>query len=89
MLNLIRVEFFKLRKRWMPYVLLLVLLASILIPIIVSYINYQSEVDQFQMIDWKEALVLPNAMQNIFNSVPGLGSILLAILAASIVGTEY
>jgi len=89
MLDLIRVEFFKLSKRWMPYVLVLVLLASILIPIIVSYINYQSEVDGFQIIDWKEALVLPNAMQNIFNSIPGLGIILVAILAASTVGTEY
>jgi ABC-2 type transport system permease protein len=89
MLNLIKAELFKLRKRWMPYVLLLVLLASILIPIIVTYINYQSSMDDFQIVEWKEALVLPNAMQNVFNSVPGLGSILLAILAASTIGTEY
>ena len=89
MLNLIRVEFFKLRKRWMPYVLLLVLVASILIPIVVSYINYQTNINEFQTMDWREALVLPNAMQNIFNSVPGLGIILVAILAASTVGTEY
>jgi ABC-type transport system involved in multi-copper enzyme maturation permease subunit len=89
MLNLIRVEFFKLRKRWMPYVLLLVLLASILIPIVVSYINYQSDVDGFQIAEWKEMIVLPDAMQNVFNSIPGLGIILVAIMAASTIGNEY
>ena len=89
MLNLIGVEILKLRKRWMPYVLLVVLLVSILIPIIVSYINYQSHVDKLQIMDWKEALVLPNAMQNIFSSIPGLGIILVAILAASTIGAEY
>jgi len=89
MLNLIRVEFFKLRKRWMPYVLLLVLLASILIPLVVSYINYQSEVSEYPDLMWKETLVLPTAMEGVFNSVPGLGMILVAILAASAVGTEY
>ena len=89
MLNLIRVEFFKLRKRWMPYVLLLVLLASILIPLVVSYLNYQSEVSGFQAPMWKETLVLPNAMEGIFNSIPALGIILVVILAASVVGNEY
>jgi len=89
MLSLMRVEFFKLRKRWMPYVLLLVLLASILIPLVFTYINYQSEVSEFQTPMWKEALVLPTAMEGVFNSVPGLGMILVAILAASAVGTEY
>lgn len=135
MLNLIRVEFFKLRKRWMPYVLLLVLLASILIPLVVTYINYQSAVNKYpdlnmngisenpdtivtvnpdgsivvietnpgqlsdearekwqieqQIPGWKETLVLPAAMEGVFNSVPGLGMILVAILAASVVGNEY
>ena len=89
MLNLIRVEFFKLRKRWMPYVLLLVLLASILIPLVVTYINYQSAVSEYPDLMWKEVLVLPTAMEGVFNSVPGLGMILVAILAASVVGNEY
>ena len=89
MFSLMRVEFFKLRKRWMPYVLLLVLLASMLIPLVVSYINYQSEVNEFETPMWKEILVLPTAMEGVFNSVPGLGIILVAILAASTVGTEY
>ena len=89
MLNLIRVEFFKIRKRWMPYVLLLVLVASILIPLVFTYINYQSEVSEFQTPMWKETLVLPTAMEGVFNSVPGLGMILVAILAASVVGNEY
>jgi ABC-type transport system involved in multi-copper enzyme maturation permease subunit len=89
MLNLIRVEFFKLRKRWMPYVLLLVLLASILIPLMITYINYQSTVSEYPNLMLKEVLVLPTAMEGVFNSVPGLGMILVAILAASVVGNEY
>lgn len=89
MLNLIRVEFFKLRKRWMPYVLLLVLLASILIPLMITYINYQSTVSEYPDLMLKEVLVLPTAMEGVFNSVPGLGMILVAILAASVVGNEY
>jgi ABC-type transport system involved in multi-copper enzyme maturation permease subunit len=73
----------------MPYVLLLVLLASILIPIVVSYINYQNDVGGFQIVEWKEMIVLPDAMQNVFNSIPGLGIILVAIMAASTIGNEY
>jgi len=135
MLKLIRAEVFKIRKRWMPYVLILVLLASILIPLVVTYINYQSTINKYpdvstngisqnpdvivtlnpdgsttiieinpgqlsnedrekwlieqQIPRWKETLVLPTAMEGVFNSVPGLGMILVAILAASVVGTEY
>ena len=133
MLKLIGVEFFKLRKRWMPYILLLVLLATILLPIVVNYINYNSAVTKYpdlkdiaaqqdgypgssiitiapgsdnlytepsdedrekqqlayQIDGWKQTLVLPDAMNNIFSSVPGLGMFLVAFLAASVVGTEY
>ena len=73
----------------MPYVLLLVLLASILIPLMVTYINYRNEVSEYPDLMWKEVLVLPAAMEGIFNSVPALGMILVAILAASVVGNEY
>ena len=133
MLKLIGAEFFKLKKRWMPYILLLVLLAITLLPIVVNYFNYNSAVTKYpdledvivqqngnsgttvitatpnpdnpytgpseedwekqhlarQAAGWKETLVLPNAMNNIFNSVPGLGMFLVAFLTASVVGTEY
>ena len=132
MLKLIGVEFFKLKKRWMPYVLLLVLLATVLIPIVVNYINYNNAVTKYpelkdvtmeqststgvsvvvthepgetytppsdedrekqrlvyQVANWRQTLVLPNSMNGIFNSVPGLGMFLVVFLTASVVGTEY
>jgi len=42
MRKLIGVEFFKLCKRWMPYVLLLALLAITLLPIVLDYTDYQN-----------------------------------------------
>ncbi len=42
MLKLIGAEFFKLRKRWMPYVLLLALLAITMLPVVLDYSDYQS-----------------------------------------------
>jgi len=80
MLRLIGIEMFKLRKRWMPYVMLLLLLATVLIPLLVKYISEDTHA---------ETLALQDAMTIIFNSVPMLGIILVVVLAASIIGTEY
>ena len=80
MLRLIGTEMFKLRKRWMPYVMLLLLLATIFIPLLVRYISEDTHA---------ETLVLEDAMISIFNSVPMLGIILVVVLAASMIGTEY
>lgn len=51
MFKLINTEFFKLRKRWMPYVLLMVMLVFILLPIALNYINYNDTVAQHPDID--------------------------------------
>ena len=80
MLRLIGAEMFKLRKRWMPYVLLLLLLTIILIPLFVNSIIADINAG---------SLVLSDAMRNIFNSVHGLGIFLVIILTASVIGTEY
>ena len=58
MLRLIGAEMFKLRKRWMPYVLLLLLLTIILIPLFVNSIIADINAG---------SLVLSDAMRNIFN----------------------
>ncbi len=132
MLRLIGVEFFKLKRRWLPYILLLVLLAFMVITILGAYFSYQSWMDQSpdtypntQIIDgpvtqgeepditiiapgpgapgeriegpgmvspigmWKESLVLPTSLEGVFRSIQGLGTFLVIILAASVVGTEY
>ena len=126
MFRLIGVEFFKLRKRWLPYALLLVLLAIMVSQVIVGYFVYQSSLDQFPYNQtdnardiepaittvtivrgtetiisvpspgkppmdspWKDRLVLPTAMEGVFNTTQGLGLFLVVVLAASVVGTEY
>ncbi len=127
MLRLIGVEFFKLKRRWLPYILLIVLLASVGLAIMGAYFSYQSWEDHpdTQIINgpditiiapgpggpgeepditiiapgggipttmiemWKEQLVLPTSMEGVFRSIQGLGTFLVIILAASVVGTEY
>ncbi len=126
--RLIGAEFFKLKKRWMPYVLLLVLLVFTLLPMLISYFSYQNweamssknfpdggittappesgggldiiiingpgatggEQPNVVMDNpYKESLVLPTSMDNIFASISGLGPFLIVVLAASLLGTEY
>jgi len=80
MLRLIGIEMFKLRKRWMPYVMLLLLLATILLPLLVRYLSEDTQADM---------LVMEDAMINIFTSIPMLGIFLVIILTASMIGAEY
>jgi ABC-2 type transport system permease protein len=127
MFNLLKAELFKLRKRWMPYVLLLVLLSTVLLPVVINYINYNdilsnnpelanieitvnpdgsttiSGLPPFepdsrfdttymyaqQLVRLKKSLVLPGAMESVFDSIPNLGMFLVIVLAASIIGNEY
>ena len=125
MLKLIGVELFKLRKRRMPYVLLLVLLAIVLIPVVVNYANYSSTLAKYPDIEsyitensggsmtiipppgglpteerekmlmasmlsqWKKTLVLPGAMESVFGSMSMFGMLLVVVLSASVVGSEY
>jgi ABC-type transport system involved in multi-copper enzyme maturation permease subunit len=115
MIRLMRIEFFKLRKRWMPYALLIILVAMVALPKFISYTNYNNFSSQsnppvvtvtgpdgstqgvivnpgMQNIadNIKQDLVLPQAMGSIFSMlIGGLGALLLVILGASIVGTEY
>ena len=80
MFRMIGIEMFKLKKRWMPYIMLLLLLVTIFIPLLERYLSGDTRA---------ETLVLQDAMTSAFTAVPGLGIILVAILAASMIGTEY
>ncbi len=80
MFRMIGIEMFKLKKRRMPYVMLLLLLAIIVIPLLERYLSGETPA---------ETLVLQDAMTSTFTAVPGLGIILVAILAASMTGAEY
>ena len=80
MFRLIGIEMFKLRKRWMPYIMLLLLLVTVFIPLLERYSSGDAPA---------ETLVLKAAMTSTFTAVPGLGIILVVILAASMIGAEY
>ena len=80
MFRMIGIEMFKLRKRWMPYIMLLLLLATIFMPLLERYLSGDAPA---------KTLVLREAMTSTFTAVPGLGIILVAILAASMIGAEY
>ena len=61
MLRLIGVEFFKLRRRWLPYILLIVLLASVVLAIMGVYSSYQRWEDQgqdIQIIDASDVTII-------------------------------
>jgi ABC-2 type transport system permease protein len=121
MMRLIGVEFFKLRKRWLPFALLLVLLFMLLFPKLISYASYRSISSSSQnppvhtitqkledgsqtttvitvpnggmegiADSMKEGLVMPGAMDGVFGLLMGaLGAIMVIILGASVVGSEY
>jgi ABC-2 type transport system permease protein len=124
MLKLINVEFYKLARRSLPYILLAVLILLLVITKASAYSGYSSFMsrnpgaeippgatsitittastttsgDQGVTIingtiidgsDWKNNLVLPWAMDSVLGIFSGLGVILVIILAAQVVGSEY
>jgi ABC-2 type transport system permease protein len=130
MLRLIGVELFKLKKRWMTYILLIVLFALSIIPIISNYSSYNSVLEEYPGIEnlqiietddggqriavindeleyysdlsdyhlsfmiphaatLKESFSLPGSIEGIFNMIAGLGPLLVIILTASAIGSEY
>ncbi|MCJ7768987.1 MAG: ABC transporter permease [Dehalococcoidales bacterium] len=121
MLRLIGVELFKLKKRWLLYMLLIALLAFSIIPIIADYSSYNTilknnpgieDIDiteipsggdgvifgemptplqrtAIRAASLKESFTLPGSIEGVFSTIAGLGPILVIILAASAIGSEY
>ena len=126
MFKLINVEFYKLMRRWLPYVLLSLLILIIVLTKIgpySSYVNFKSRNPDVQIqpgattitatntpigtitfpgstgqpfpggiqIGFFDVgpLVLPGAMDGVLGAIMGFGAILVIILAAQVVGTEY
>ncbi len=99
--RLMRVEWFKLRKRWMPWILLAIMLAFVALIQFAMYFGYRGLENQpigprgnegerqlaLQLL--RSALVLPRAVENSFNTARTVGSILMVILTASVIGGEY
>ena len=90
--NLVAVELLKVRKRWLPYVLLLVMLLGAGFHIwVVGYMSWRF--DEFDDGEFRgaalRAFVLPWSLAAILDSGQYWGSVLVGILTASIVATEY
>jgi len=99
--RLVRVEFFKIGKRWMPYVLIcvmIVLLALFQFGIFAAYKSIETRVgdsplprpQQEETLETLQTLLtLPRATEGIFSTAQSAGAVLLVILTASVVGAEY
>jgi len=85
---LIRMELLKLRKRPMTWVLLILLLGGIGFITVVSVLNLRS-VDPGIRADLLRNITLPGTLPRTAEFVYIFGSIMLAILAASTIGSEY
>ena len=102
MLKLIGIELFKIRKRWMTWILLAVLIGWFCISFVGEYTwvaidpddmtveEFEEEwesLEEFEMT--KASFQFPYAFSYIFSTALGIGTVLLIILVASMVGNEY
>lgn len=92
MLEMIRAELFKLRKRRMTWLLLVVLAAFFCLMFFATYgiISSSSDMMPGTAIDAiRASLQFPDAFNMIFSTAGTIGTLLLIILVASSIGNEY
>lgn len=84
--SVLAAELLKLRKRWLPYVLLLPLVALLALQTFAAYFaGWRGERD----VEALRAAVLPWSLPGLLDLTQYFGAILVAVLAASAVGTEH
>ncbi|MCH8948804.1 MAG: ABC transporter permease subunit [Chloroflexi bacterium] len=87
--RLVAAELLKVRKRWLPYVLLLLMLLGVGFQIwVVGYLSWRSNDAEFGAAALR-SFVLPWSLAAILDSGQYWGSVLVGIFTASIVATEY
>ncbi len=84
-MNLTRWEWYKLRRRWLPWIMLGVLLVVSQLFVWVSYSVNRSE----QSGDIYANFTLPGSIPNVLGLAHSIGVFLVVILTASVLGTEY
>ncbi|MDP3064957.1 MAG: ABC transporter permease subunit [Chloroflexota bacterium] len=100
MTQLVLVELFKLRKRWMLWILLGILIAFLALTQFGMYFGYRSVENESRgqvpmserergLREMRQALTLPRSVEFKFEMTQSVGGILLVILAASVFGAEY
>jgi len=88
--SLLAAELLKTRKRWMPYVLFLVMLAGVSMLIwLGGYLEWRSQ-DEFEFQTGAlHTFAMPWSLQALLDSGQFWGAVLIGILTASVVATEH
>jgi len=92
MIEMIRAELFKLRKRRMTWILLIVLVAFFCLMFFATYGIVSNPPDRIhgEVADTiRASLQFPDAFDRIFSTAGIIGTLLLIILVASSIGNEY
>jgi ABC-type transport system involved in multi-copper enzyme maturation permease subunit len=94
MKQLVEVEFFKLRKRMMAWVVALLMVAFVVLLYSVLWstsvrVAHFGETNQFTGLDLRQGLYLPAAIPYALQIVASFGATLAMILAAGAIGSEY
>ncbi len=84
LLSLMRWEWFKLRHRWFPWVLLVIFILVTQMLVWIGYLAYRSEGGAEA-----DLFVLPSSVSLGLKSMFGLAIVLIVTLSASMMGTEY
>ncbi len=84
-MNLTRWEWYKLRRRWLPWIMLALMLVVSQAYVWGSYAFNRST----QSSDAYSNFTLPGSIPNALGLVHGIGIFLIVILTASVLGTEY
>jgi ABC-2 type transport system permease protein len=92
--RLVHVEYFKLRKRMMTWVLALLMVAIVVLLYSIlwstsSRVAHFGETNQFTGLDLRQALYLPTAVPYALQIVSTFGATLAMIIAAGDIGSEY
>src|SRR4030067_969556 len=87
--SMLAAELLKVRKRWMPYVLLLVMAAGAAVQIwLLGYVSWRESEVEFQQSALR-AFALPWSLSALLDAGQFWGAILVGILTASPVATEH
>ena len=81
-LSLLRWEWFKLRRRWFPWILLAILVAFTQLMVWIPFLESDG-------IEFTESFVLPGSISFAVSAAFGFAIVLMMSLASSVMGTEY
>ena len=85
LLSLLRWEWFKLRRRWIPWVLLGIFTVFTQMLVWIGYLVFRSEGE----VGAQELFLLPGSVTLGIGSMFGIAIVLMVTLSSSVVGTEY